>query len=403
MLDKKIIISVSAALLLGLAACSDESGSNNSDDDPADTGTQDTSVMQDSGTDTEPSDTGGEETGMPEDTGQIDSGETDTGNADTGGDGPSFDQFATDLPSTYREAACRSAFECPEGQDPGLSRFLFSRFATQADCEANLPDFYLPVDIPSQSEIDDGQTTYNPAMAQQCLDALSQILAGDACTLALEAEPRIESCHAAFSGSTADGEACLGDYQCESGLCDPNATNCYGECVSAGALGDTCGTNAVPGCKPWLTCQQDANGDEVCVEVGASASGESCTNDFGCEGSTECDLEGDPKQCQTTALKNDGDTCAASDFCAAGTQCVGADRFTDGTCTAPKAMGDTCAETDECQWGLYCDESSGQCSETLAEGADCEDSDACGFRSDCSGSGPLKSCETRDPDSCTLP
>lgn len=389
-------------LIFALAACSDDTGSNNSDDDPNDTGTQDASVD----TDTTSDDTGADDAGDSEDTedtGDADGTDPDSfDDADTGGgDGPSFDQFTTDLPTTYIEALCRSAFQCPEGQRPNDTRSVFGRFTSQADCEANLPERFVPVDIPDQDDLNDGLATYDPAVAQQCLDELEQILAGDACALALDAAPRVESCFKAFSGTVAEGEPCLKDIQCASRDCGPGP-ECYGECRAAGDEGETCGTQDVRGCKPWLTCQWDADGNELCVQFGSSAAGEPCRSDSGCTGSTDCDSEESPRVCDNVTMKTAGEECTDRNFCAAGTACVGAGGFNDGTCGDPRAVGEGCSEDDECQWGLFCDDATGECAERRSEGASCESSSECEFGLKCDILG-LSTCEPRDSEPCSLP
>jgi hypothetical protein len=344
--------------------------------------------------------------GTPADTGMNDMGTMDAGDdADMGGgEGPSFDDFIDARATKYLRAACRSAFQCPEGQEPDLVTGVFSRFADQQQCESKLPDFFLPFRTPSQSDLDDGLTTYDPSAAQQCLDALDQAINGDACTLALQAAPPIESCYTAFNGTVAEGDPCVRSYHCATGFCDLSANSeCYGECVPAAALGETCGTASSPACQPWLTCQRDLDGAEVCVEVGSSGDGDPCADDRACGGGAGCDFESSPRTCDKQDLKTDGETCdESSDFCEPSTACLGADQFSDGTCGATKASGESCQDSDECQWGLYCDSGSGECTETLAEGDICEGSDACGFRSSCNAS-PIGSCEDQDPDTCELP
>ena len=318
-----------------------------------------------------------------------------------GGGTLTAEEFAEDFPEEFATAVCKSAFQCPEKQNPAYGALLFGRTVSQEDCVDKLQSTDTsPVPI---DDIESGLIEFDPEAAADCIAELEQRSSGDACDIAFGATPLPESCLDAAKGTLANGETCASGDQCQSGSCDTTAVpdSCTGECVPRADEGEECGgpgTQGGPTCRSSLVCVPDDADGFVCAPLGSLGEGDACVRSIttftACGGGLLCEGEQDNTTCQATTLAQEGEDCSGDlTFCTSGTAC------TDNTCSPTGGDGDPCMATSlECQIGFYCDTDASQCTPTKPAGESCESNSECQGDLECSdGSG---TCE--QPEVCTL-
>lgn len=193
-----------------------------------------------------------------------------------------------------------------------------------------------------------------------------------------------ESCAATdlLVPQVADGEACLADLECVSGVCDE--TTCPGTCAARGDVGDGCMGDG--DCRTSLTCIAESCSElpalgEVCETKCAEgwcdqgtclerrSVDEPCTDGTECE-SFLCDR--DTQVC--LAIPGPGDDCV-------GFECQDGGRCWEDTCQEPQPVGSACDVTAQCARGLRCVEQS--CVQILLPGEPCTDTDHCARGTGC--------------------
>jgi hypothetical protein len=387
-----------AATFLTLGACGDddESGANNGVNNGADP------------------DAGGLDAG--------DGGDGDAGNIDGGEDIEEIDigpltpeSFEKKFILALNTATCETAFnDCPNSvRYPREGRRATSAEECIADVEA------LIANVPSELRALKAGEVFHEDVARECLENIIAKQRADVCYNASVAERA--SCQAAVTGTFAEGENCLSDSQCQSGVCaripfDPeNPEVCWGTCAPGPQIvgeGEPCeAENVECDATQNLLCDVAADSDaRVCVALGTRAEGESCNYDSICTDGLVCD-EG---TCSTFALAQLGDDCtaplsgttASSNVpCEQGLVCANPDANGDGTCAEYGVDGDACTDTYTCKYGLYCNAVDGTCTPIKEEGEVCVESEECGFHLTCMWSeGDVDTCQPiRGFESCTLP
>lgn len=322
-------------------------------------------------------------------------------NGGNNGGSLSAEEFAQRFNEEYPKAVCKSAFQCPDEQNPAFVGLLFGRTISEQDCAdqfGGTTDSLIPVD-----DLESGRIEYDAEAAADCLAEIRQRSSGSACDIAVGATAAPESCLAAASGTLADGETCATDEQCRSGACDasamPNA--CTGECAPRADLGEACGdpsTTDGATCDPSLVCVPNDSGGFVCAEQGSLEEGDACVRSIStftaCAGGLLCAGEQGNATCQAVTFAQDGEDCSGDNtFCTSGTVCI------DDTCTPPGGEGDSCTATNlECRIEHFCDTDAGECTPTRGAGESCSSDSQCSGDLECSDSS--NTCQ--QPEVCTL-
>ncbi|HEY3451405.1 MAG TPA: M6 family metalloprotease domain-containing protein [Myxococcales bacterium] len=175
-------------------------------------------------------------------------------------------------------------------------------------------------------------------------------------------------------GTTALGQSCVGDTQCQSGFC-----------ASGVCCDQKCDQGLCWGCSVAAGSSQDGR----CEQVGVSCNDQNpCTTDDRCRQGTCAGL---PKDCGA------GGTCKSSGYCNLSTgACEGGGNLADGTacedgnaCTQGDrcqagacksgAASSACPAPDSCHEGSACNAATGQCDPfpAKANGTACNDGDLC--------------------------
>jgi hypothetical protein len=168
-----------------------------------------------------------------------------------------------------------------------------------------------------------------------------------------------------------NGQACLTDAQCTSGLCDLNCVDCKDDahCPPGWYCDATFGE--LNSCEPKIDLGGACTSDEQCAsgKCGEGACHTPCTSDSQCPSTAFCEPLGDfckPKLANGTGVGCTADTQCLSGHCIEiGLSCVqceahdacGSDHYCDGnlTCKTKVGLGGTCTSDDQC--------SSGECGE----------------------------------------
>jgi hypothetical protein len=321
------------------------------------------------------------------------------GGGNNGGGEISAENFAQQFPQAYAEAACKSAFQCPENQSPVITTLLFGRTPTEADCVAEFQQD--GGDFVALGDVESGLIDFDPQAAQDCLDELEQRAAGSACDAALAAEAAPQSCYDAAQGTLADGETCATDEQCQSGACDETAIEnaCTGQCAPRADEGEECDPSTGgdgPQCRPSLTCVPGDGGGFECAQMGTLNEGDDCALSFSsitaCGGGLQCAGEQGTGTCTAVTYVGDGEDCTADlTYCQPGLVCI------EGACATAGVAGDACMSTNlECQVGFYCDSDAGECTAVKQAGDACDRDSQCGDLECVEGT-------CQQPEACTLP
>ena len=176
-----------------------------------------------------------------------------------------------------------------------------------------------------------------------------------------------------------DGNACLADFECVSGICD--LSTCPGTCEARVAPGGACAGDA--DCRTSLTCIAG-----LCQEL--PAENETC--ETRCVGTLWCDAgtcaarlpAGGTctanSQCESSICDSNSGTCAAlpgpGEPCPRiGGVCVDGGRCWQGVCQDPQPVGGTCNVTAQCAAGLRCVDMS--CVQILLPGEACQKTAHC--------------------------
>ncbi|HXT99358.1 MAG TPA: hypothetical protein VN903_00100 [Polyangia bacterium] len=299
-----------------------------------------------------------------------------------GSNNPSLRPIAlADFPAEATEAECAALVRCHLMSDVDICRaFYANEFAS--------PTFQSLASVIASAHA--GKVTYDPIMADACLDTIRRA----DCS---QATPNILSqCAGAFKGTLADGERCVADAACSgpTSFCadaggDPATTLCNGVCTASPgsdcrndtqcAANQVCTTNTQTGiakcddvvapggldqpCGSHLTCQHGLHCEPILSSAG--------TLDY---------------TCKAPGLL--GDTCSGvPGACDTNLACVPSDDLTHSTCMMPGAVGQSCDAFYQCGGvllsSLACDPathacvalpSSGPCVGGRAEGCNLRDS-----------------------------
>ena len=246
-----------------------------------------------------------------------------------------------------------------------------------------------------------GTIKYDAAKARACLD-LIHVVPCDNSQRAVRVEP--DACAQTFTGTIADGGACLNNLQCVSTSCSQTTCTdacCTGTCrptrPAPAALGQSCATGS---CATDLYCTSGG----VCAAL--LAQGNPCNRDSQCAYGTAC--TGSPTVCAPVPAEggacvtlgsgtkgycgSTGLVCDATNHCArlpvAGAPCnsgtCAADLVCDPAnlnCAVRPPIGSPCI-SEACAAGAFCDFSGapsgpGVCKATKALGQPCSNADDC--------------------------
>ena len=221
-------------------------------------------------------------------------------------------------------------------------------------------------------------TTYDPAVAQDCLTVLAAIRTCD------EAAIDDETCGRVYAGTVPLGGACESSSQCEpqadgETTCDfmrevcivtqrgSDGDPCSATCESQGNGWACSGTGATPGLAEYtdIECWLDDGlycSSDGCAALGAL--GDDCSSGGRCATGTFCD--GTTQVC--TEVASVGEACVAAGWsvdssCEPGAYCT-----TDGVCAAQKVDGQPCDFSDECRG--YCGDGTCLAGDSLEEFGD---------------------------------
>jgi hypothetical protein len=235
------------------------------------------------------------------------------------------------LPAALVEEQCEAAVHC-------------GTYPDQATCQAVMA---MDVSMAAlMADVSAGTVKYDGQSASVCVNAIERQMG----MCQRSAQGRLvlpPACDNMFTGTIADGGACLNDQQCVSATCDRSAcasTNacCPGACVApvsavgTTAVGVACGTN----------------GD--CVEGAFCATGRAAS--------------------VCTALLAAGQPCDDSTQCVLGTACIVTPSSNGALqCASPPGQGDPCAAPGSCNSPKdFCDPASSTCQPRLDVGAACD-------------------------------
>lgn len=225
-----------------------------------------------------------------------------------------------DLDTEIIDSTCERLVRCGE-------------FESLAACQATLNAYGLGVGGALLAGVENGSIDYDGEKARECLEAIAAASCDES---AENARNDPAACAEAFSGTVADGGACVTSLQCVSERCvgvdDCEQLCCEGTCAPT---------------------------------VPVAALGQSCA-DAECERGTYCD---DSSTC--SALAPDGSPCDYDEECDYGLVCVVGEL--GGSCAAAPQAGDPCLSGEECVViGLACNFATVTCERLLHEGATCD-------------------------------
>ena len=238
--------------------------------------------------------------------------------------------------------------------------------------------------LQAEYDVTTGKVIYDAEAASRCIDGY----ASEGCTISVldpaAEQMHTEACRAVFTGTVANGGACLSGADCVSQSCGvaacDTATCCAGTCQPQVAAGGDCSGNGAV-CVDGTVCRIDVNNNnETCLTL--IAAGQPCahTNTDVCAIGTICltdpatgasscgpaPAEGQP--CPDGTCDADVDTCdaisktcvrrvAVGGVCTSSTACVpyATCDLTTSTCVALALAGASCVQDADCLGGLACD------------------------------------------------
>ncbi len=284
-----------------------------------------------------------------------------------------------------QQLSCMEAFDCREESNlPYPAR----RFETRAACLDDEPrdQLWRRQDVPER--VERGRLAYNPAKAEQCLQALQTAFEETQCDWNGSSAPTSGGLEGLGSvrpelptpcGEVLDGKLESGDVCYEAGLgrecaddlvCDTSATEeaCSGRCrpIEFVGEGETCADKRLR-CEPNsdLSCESG-----TCRQAQQRSEGERCTRSQ-CGDGLLCTREEGSRRCRAVEFVERGDSCSQTRRCRAGLTC---DRDTT-TCQPLPSRGESCSGIGSCRPSLVCiiedGERSGTCQQPLIEGESC--------------------------------
>jgi hypothetical protein len=213
-------------------------------------------------------------------------------------------------------------------------------YPDEASCEsATFSELQIEADTAA------GKVKYDGEAAASCLAAYGSL--GCSASAAGPASPSLnETCSHVFTGTIANGGACLIDEECASQSCDLStcggAACCLGACQAQIALGGGCSAVGAA-CVQGTFCKVGSSGGAICTAP--LALGQAC----------------------------DG----ASDRCAPGTFCLGTSTGASTTCATLPAEGASCPSGVCDSPADYCDVVSRTCVPRIAVGGACPSTVGC--------------------------
>ena len=194
-----------------------------------------------------------------------------------------------------------------------------------------------------------GRIAYDAAAAGECLAGL----AATDCLASQLTDATLTSCLSALTGKVAQGQPCLGTFECAAGTCPSvSGDTCPTVCPAVAKAGEACSYLSGPDCdvRAGLRCSSG-----TCVLP--TTDGGSCVDNYGCKSGLVC------VENKCGPLRGEGDGCGADSSCAQGFFCVsGGDE--GGVCEARVALGGQCGQEIEdtaassrhvqCVEGLVC-------------------------------------------------
>ena len=366
-----------AALVLVLGACA--STTETQPDAPTDVGVD--AVAADAGRDAPVLDAG-LDASAASDGGRdasLDAG-ADSFARDVGGDAPS--DAGPDAPSCTLDPGSGTAAEVAAAEACALCSYyarcgidVSSTFLGSASCT----DFWANVDeggdVTLQALIDAGRARYDVVAVARC----TAIIANAPCGQFFGA---VEGCAVPFTliGTVAEGDACVTDVECASGLCDdPPGCGNSGVCRAAPAVGDSCDPLAAdPECILPAECMGG-----ICTAPTFSHPGDACTGGGSCPGSeldcwggtchapadativglgAACTIDGQVQCAPGLVCPNAiAPTCQPGDVAVGGActdatpeQCTNGAWCNGGVCTALPGVGSDCSTTYRCAGAARC-------------------------------------------------
>lgn len=300
---------------------------------------------------------------------------------------------------------------CDPGQDPSLDEGLectkiaacsiFTRCFIPfdlSDCQNLNFEFFGNANEGFQRDllaeaVEDGVVTYHPERVAECYELITT----SDCTLFQETQDFRDICPI-FSGTVADGDACILTAECETpgaqcsndAVCGVDEICCKNTCTAPATVGNACDFDV--NCIPGAHCV-----DDVCRtgEIGQQCDSDDCDHGNWCNNGF-CDAE-----VATGADCIHDDQCPGTEFCLGddllgsdlglcgraeqvGDQCDGnclahlceqADDAELGTCIDLGGEGDDCSSVD-CLPQFYCN-AFDECALRGDVGEECDDEDGC--------------------------
>jgi hypothetical protein len=204
-----------------------------------------------------------------------------------------------------------------------------------------------------------GKAHYDPAAARACLDAVAAVN----CGAIREGPPALGgACQNVFTGTVANGGACIHDLECVAGSFCADTGTCSGTCTLGGP-----NCNFDSQCASGELCDfggsTTASAGRCMAAAPPGAAGEACGTNFRCQADVYCTFGG---TCQAAGQEGQPCDLVANPFtvCAGGLMCVPDDTRTTGTCMKPAAEGETCQLEAQCGGiitSLTCDEIQHRC------------------------------------------
>jgi hypothetical protein len=275
-----------------------------------------------------------------------------------------------DLPELYAEAVCASVTDC----SPELGSLLFGA----NDCGGYVAEQVRNAWLPGLEEaIDGGTVLYSADELDGCLDAISRL----GCRF--DAHDYIPECEAAFEGTSALGEPCSLDAECQGDLYCKAAGVCPGTCSERAGSGDPCRRDTDCDARRDLYCTQNGKCvGRVEADTGCSPDVDRCVPGALCVGAdASTHTLGQCKSVGSVFAQAEGSTCdpAQGELCSGDLTCtfLSADENVLPTCRK-RATGTACrlAVPDPCPRQQYCsdigsDDVVGSCDALPDDGEPC--------------------------------
>lgn len=292
----------------------------------------------------------------------ADSGGDTTSSGTSGGTAtiPSSIESLDDLLQAMTAIACRS--ECTGSK---VIELYYGE-----DCVDAYTLVYEALGASIQRSIDAGNTSFDAAEAQRCIDALADHGCGD--------EPE-SACEKVFVGRVPPGGACTESTECADGGYCNDTLACPGTCEAGLGAGTPC-ADASGVCQSGLTCLPEG----VCGPY--RANGEPCESSSECDTHYCDDAEGaGESRCAEAPynfIKSLGEPCEDALDCAEDLYCPEGDAAP--TCIAAAEVGEPCIATElsrSCVHAAYCaldaDGVRGVCVARVPLGSACAASEEC--------------------------